>query len=68
MDGVNAYLRELVGRGAILGGLCWVDPELNTPEAIQAGRVYFDFDFTPPTPAEHVTFRSRLVNDYIEIA
>ena len=68
VDGVNAYLRELVGLGAILGGLCWVDPELNTPEAIQAGRVYFDFDFTPPTPAEHVTFRSRLVNDYIEIA
>ena len=66
VDGVNAYLRELVGLGAILGGRCWVDPDLNTPEAIAAGRVYFDFDFTPPSPAERITFRSRLVNDYID--
>ena len=66
VDGVNAYLRELVGLGAILGGSCWVDPELNTPAAIAAGRVYFDFDFTPPTPAERITFRSRLVNDYLQ--
>ena len=66
VDGVNAYLRELVGLGAILGGRCWVDPELNKPEAIAAGRVYFDFDFTPPSPAERITFRSRLVDDYID--
>ena len=66
VDGVNAYLRELVGLGAILGGRCWVDPDLNTPEAIAAGRVYFDFDFTPPSPAERITFRSRLVDDYID--
>jgi phage tail sheath protein FI len=24
-----------------------------------------DFDFTPPYPAEHITFRSHLVNDYL---
>ncbi len=64
--GVNAYLRHLTAIGAILGGRCWADPELNTPTALAAGKVYFDFDFTPPAPAEHVTFRSRLVNDYFE--
>jgi phage tail sheath protein FI len=63
-DGVNAYLQRLKALGAILGGECYLDPELNTPENIQAGKVYFDFDFTPPYPAEHVTFRSHLVNDY----
>ncbi len=62
--GVNAYLRRLTALGAILGGECYIDPELNTPENIQDGKVYFDFDFTPPYPAEHVTFRSHLVNDY----
>lgn len=66
IEGVNDYLRHLVSIGAILGGSCWADPELNTPDQIQQGKVYFDFDFTPPYPAEHITFRSHLVNDYIE--
>lgn len=65
-EGVNAYLAHLKAQGAILGGRCWADPDLNTPTALAAGKVYFDFDFTPPAPAEHVTFRSRLVNDYFE--
>ena len=65
-EGVNAYLAHLKAQGAILGGECWADPELNTAEALAAGKVYFDFDFTPPAPAEHVTFRSRLVDDYFE--
>lgn len=66
LDGVNAYLRHLTAVGAILGGKAWADPALNTPDQISQGKVYFDFDFTPPYPAEHITFRSRLVNDYIE--
>lgn len=65
-EGVNAYLASLVAIGAILGGRCYADPELNTPANISQGKVYFDFDFTPPYPAEHITFRSHLVNDYIE--
>lgn len=68
VEGVNAYLRGLIGQGAILGGECWADNELNTAAAITAGKVYFNFDFTPPFPAEHITFRSHLVNDYIEEA
>ncbi|WP_434361065.1 phage tail sheath subtilisin-like domain-containing protein [Parasalinivibrio latis] len=65
-EGVNAYLRDLKAIGAIIGGECWADPTLNTPSNISQGKVYFDFDFTPPFPAEHVTFRSSLVNDYLE--
>lgn len=66
VEGVNAYLRTLQNLGAILGGECWADPDLNTPANISQGKVYFNFDFTPPYPAEHITFRSHLVNDYIE--
>lgn len=66
LAGVNAYLRHLTTIGAILGGSAWADPALNTPDQIQQGIVYFDFDFTPPYPAEHIVFRSRLVNGYIE--
>lgn len=65
-EGVNAYLRYLTNIGAILGGSCWADPELNSADQIAQGKVYFDFDFTPVYPAEHIIFRSHLVNDYIK--
>ncbi len=66
IEGVRKYLRDLQARGAILRGDCWADPDLNTPTAIAAGRVYFDFDFTPVYPAERVTFRSRLSAEGLE--
>ncbi|WP_455481297.1 phage tail sheath C-terminal domain-containing protein [Bartonella sp. B12(2025)] len=65
-ESVNAYLRDLKAQGAILGGRCTPDPELNTASAIEDGKVYFNVEFTPSTPAEHITFRSRIVNDYLE--
>ena len=64
-DAVNGYLRELRGLGAILGGTCRPGDD-NTPQRIADGRACFDFDFTPPAPAERVTFRAALVNDYVE--
>lgn len=66
VEGVNFYLRHLVAVGAVLGGHCWVDPDLNTQDQISQGIVWVDFDFTPPYPAEHIVFRSHLVNDYIK--
>ncbi|HDR9259633.1 TPA: phage tail sheath subtilisin-like domain-containing protein [Burkholderia vietnamiensis] len=65
VDGVKAFLSSLQAKGAILGGDCWADPDLNTPDQIAAGNVAFDFDFTPAYPAERVTFRSHLTNGYI---
>lgn len=64
-ESVNSYLRSLKSQGAIMGGECWADASLNTPDQIQQGKIVFDFDFTPPYPAEHITFRSRLVNNYL---
>jgi phage tail sheath protein FI len=64
-DGVNAYLATLVNLGAILGGRCWPDPDLNSPDQIALGKVYFNFEFTPPYPAQTVTFRSILTNEYL---
>lgn len=62
---VNNYLAYLKSIGAIIDGKCWVDKALNTPAQIQDGIVTFDFDFTPPYPAENVSFRSRLTNEYL---
>lgn len=66
VESVNAYLAHLKALGAILGGQCYPDPELNTLANIAQGKVYFDFDFTPPYPAERIVFRSHLINDYIK--
>ena len=66
IESVNAFLRDLRAEGAILGGTCWSDRDLNTDESIAAGRLYFDFDFTPAYPAERITFRSRITDDYVE--
>lgn len=66
VEQVNAFLRGLVTEGAILGGTCWVDADLNTDANITNGHIYFDFDFTPVYPAEHVTFQSFIVDDYIQ--
>ena len=66
-DGVNAYIADLVGTGALLAGRCDPSPDLNTPASIAGGQAYFDVDFQPPYPAERITFRSRLVNDLVEI-
>lgn len=65
-QGVNDYLDRLKAQGAILGGRCFPSPGLNTPANIADGKVFFDFEFTPPYPAEHITFRSKIVTDYIE--
>ncbi len=65
-EGVNSYLRHLKSIGAIINGKCWADSELNTPSQIAQGKVTFDFDFVPPYPAEHITFRSSLNNKYLE--
>ena len=66
VEGVNNYIRSLVNLGALIGGTCYPDPDLNTPDQTAQGRVYFNFDFSAPAPAERVTFRASLVNDYLQ--
>jgi phage tail sheath protein FI len=65
VEGVKGYLRTLRSIGAIINGDAWADKELNSPENIQLGKSYFDFDFTPVYPAERVVFRSQLTNKYL---
>ena len=65
-NNVNAYLRSLVTQGAIIGGNCWADPDLNTAQSLENGQVYFNFDFTPTATAERLTFKGAIVNDYYE--
>lgn len=61
---VEAYLRGLKARGAILGGKAWLDPELNTEASMKAGRAFVNFDFLPPPPLERLTFQSYREDAY----
>ena len=63
-EGVNAYLASLAAKGAISGGKCWLDPDLNTAVNMDAGKVYFDFDYGRYGVAEHVVFQAAVNNDY----
>lgn len=63
-EGVNAFLSKLTNEGAISGGQCWADPDLNTAISMDAGQVYFDFDYGRYGVAERITFRARVNNDY----
>ena len=63
-ESINAYLRQLRGFGAIVNGQAWIDPQVNTKETIQEGRLYVDFDLAPTTPLDRLTFRAYRNNDY----
>ncbi len=63
---VREYLRRLQALGAILGGSIWLDPELNTAANLQAGKLFLDFDFEPPAPLEHLTFRAHRNGTYYD--
>ncbi len=64
VDGVNAYGQHLINIGALVGFKCWAS-ELNTPEQLEAGKVYFDYDWVETPTAEHITFRSIINNGYL---
>ena len=63
--GVNDYLAELVGLGAILGGNCEPAGEFNTRAQIAMGNATWTLDYYPAQPAERLTFRARINDDYI---
>lgn len=64
-DRVNGFIRTQVAQGALIGGLCYPDGELNNPDEISQGHVYFNVKFTPPYPAEEVFFNFQLTNEYL---
>lgn len=57
-ESVGAFIRTLIGRGALIDGSCTFDPAKNPPAEIAAGHLTFDVSFMPPTPAERITFES----------
>lgn len=65
-EGVNGFLRKLIGDGAILDGRCWYDPADNPTTETAAGHYTFRRDYMPPTPAERITHKTRINIDYLK--
>lgn len=65
VDTVNVFLRQETARGAIAGGVCWPNEELNTPTSLAAGKLYIDYDFTPTPVAEDLQFTQHITNTYL---
>ncbi len=57
-ESVNAFMRTLIGRGALIDGKCIYDQAKNEPTQLALGHLVFDIEFMPPTPAERITFES----------
>ena len=57
-ESVNAFIRTLVGRGALIDGKCSYDSAKNSTTEIALGHLTFDIEFMPPTPAERISFES----------
>jgi len=57
-ESVNAFIRTLIGRGALIDGKCSYNASKNPPTEIANGHLVFDVEFMPPTPAERITFES----------
>jgi phage tail sheath protein FI len=53
---VNAFIRSLIGRGALVAGSASYNPAENPPTQVAAGQLVFDIDVMPPPPAERLTF------------
>lgn len=65
IEGINAKFRELKSLGYIIDGQCWFDPEPNTAEVLESGKLYIDYDYTPVPPLENLMFRQRITNRYL---
>ena len=66
---VNGFLRQLRGRGVLLGGKVWLDPAKNTRETWVAGHLFVDYDAEAPAPMQRITFQfNRNTGYYDELA
>ena len=53
----NAFIRTLIGRGALVGGTASYNAVDNPPSEIAAGHLTFNLDVMPPPPAERLSFQ-----------
>jgi uncharacterized protein len=61
----NAFMRDLIQRGAILDGRVWFDPQKNSAAQMALGNYVYCYDFMPPTPMERITWEAHINQNYL---
>ena len=56
LSGVNAFIRTLIGRGALVDGYCYFPKDKNPESQLANGHLTFAYHIMPPPPAERITF------------
>ena len=63
--GLQAFMRDLKNRGAVINFEVYADPELNTASQIADGKVYWNIRFTDVPPAENPNFRFEVTDQWL---
>jgi phage tail sheath protein FI len=64
VETANARLSLWRIQGRLIGGTCWYDPDLNPIEALAAGALAIDYDYTYVAPLEGLTLNQRITGKY----
>ena len=64
-EGLQAFMRDLKNQGAIINFEVFADPELNTADQLEQGKVYWNIRFTDVPPAENPNFRVEVTNQWL---
>jgi hypothetical protein len=63
---VNAFIRTLIGRGALVDGKCYFMKDKNPSDQLALGHLTFTYEIMPPTPAERITFEQIINIDLLK--
>ncbi len=66
LSSVNAFIRTLIGRGALVDGYCYFPKDKNSPADLADGHLTFAYNIMPPTPAERITFYEVIDVDLLQ--
>jgi hypothetical protein len=63
---VNAFIRTMIGRGALVDGKCYFLKDKNPSDQLAMGHLTFTYEIMPPTPAERITFEQVINIDLLK--
>jgi phage tail sheath protein FI len=63
---VNAFIRTMIGRGALVDGKCYFIKDKNPADQLALGHLTFTYEIMPPTPAERITFEQVINIDLLK--
>lgn len=65
LEGINAKIRDMVTAEKLIGGVAWIDPDLNSEQDLYNGKFTLSYDYTPVPPLEHLNLRQKITSTYL---